>query len=221
MHEFFCGKVRPVEEQIRLFHCSIIYNLFLLMATNYRDLAHTNIKQLQKTSDTITVDSHKDTKSFYVKVSINEKTFGNIENTTTNFIKLIRSNRTKGDFIGRCMEFFIPRCYVREHMRGMRELRRYNINNLLGVNVEPLFFVDSEGHIVPCNAVVKYSVNVLNELSVIGNVKRLNDEADYVLYDSENKIAYQSTDRIDPNLLELEEVRKALNSMRAQWIGVH
>lgn len=72
MNDFYQNSIRPVEEEIHLFCGSIIYNLFLLVATNYQDLAQANIKQLKKSSDAPSVDQRKDTRSFYIKVSLNK-----------------------------------------------------------------------------------------------------------------------------------------------------
>jgi hypothetical protein len=56
-----------------------------------------------------------------MKISLADETLSNIENTTSNFLKLIKaSSCVKNDFIGKSMNFLIPHCYVREHMRGMR-----------------------------------------------------------------------------------------------------
>jgi hypothetical protein len=166
------------------------------------------------------IDHRKDTKSFYIKVSLSKQTFAIIENSTVNFLKLIRTNFAKGEFIGKSMEFLIPTCYREEHLRGMRELRRYNINNLLGVDVNPIFFLDSCDRIVPCNVVVKYSVSILNELSVIANVKKLNDDADYILFDKDQSPSYISDERIDMRLINQPDIVNALQNIRGQWKNV-
>ena len=102
----------------------------------------------------------------------------------------------------------------------MRELRRYNINNLLGVDVNPIFFLDSCDRIVPCNVVVKYSVSILNELSVIANVKKLNDDADYILFDKDQSPSYISDERIDMRLIDQPDIVNALQNIRGQWKNV-
>jgi hypothetical protein len=67
----------------------------MLVATNYKGLAEGNIKSIKKSNDLSASDSNKDTKSFYIKVSIVKETFAQIENATSNFLKLIKTSLPK------------------------------------------------------------------------------------------------------------------------------
>jgi hypothetical protein len=82
-------------------------------------------------------------------------------------------------------------------------MRQYNIYNLLGIDVNPIFFLDSLNQIVPCNVVVKYSVNIKNELSVMSNIRELKDDTEYIVFDAHAKPIYITTQNLDMQICDL------------------
>ncbi len=67
--------------------------------------------------------------------------------------------------------------------------------------MNPIFFLDSFGYIKTCNVVVKYSTDIENELSIIGHVKLLNDDNDYILVDQDGKILEKTNEKVEIKLL--------------------
>ena len=109
MNRFYLNEFVEVEKETRIYSGGILYNLFLLTATNYKELAESNIKKLRKTSDLNERNSYK---MSILKVSLNGDKMGLIENMNNNCVKLIGSTHTKVDYIGKPMFSICPTPYV-------------------------------------------------------------------------------------------------------------
>lgn len=101
-----------------MYNGSILYNLFLLQATNYHNMAEVNMKNIRKINGSSEVV--RDSRSFFVKVSMKTETMLQIEMATANLTKIIASSRDKSAYIGKSMMFLVPECYSVEHQRGFR-----------------------------------------------------------------------------------------------------
>lgn len=174
-----------------------------------------NIRKINGSSEVV-----RDSRSFFVKVSMKTETMLQIEMATANLTKIIASSRDKSAYIGKSMMFLVPECYSVEHQRGFRQLHGYNFNNLLGINVNPIFFLDSFGYIKTCNVVVKYSTDIENELSIIGHVKLLNDDNDYILVDQDGKILEKTNEKVETKLLQFDEIKSCIGIFKKNWVDV-
>lgn len=103
-----------------MFSGAILYNLFLLIGTNYKDVAETNIKALKKSNDP---RERKTYKLSIIQVSLTEDRMGIIENLNNNCVKMLGANYSKQDFLGKSVDSLVPESYLQEHCAGMRKLR--------------------------------------------------------------------------------------------------
>lgn len=81
--------------------------------------------------------------------------------------------------------------------------------------------MDYYNKIVPSSVIVKYSVDILNELSIIANVKQLNDGRDYILFSVDGDVLYVSTDKIDMGVPALPEIQETVQYFREKWSSVN
>jgi hypothetical protein len=87
---------------------------------------------------------------------------GIITNLSQNLTKLIGSSKSKSYFIGKNMHFLLPECYAKQHFKGLYNLRKYHINNILGIDVDPIFILSETKNIIPCSVLTKYSCDIMN-----------------------------------------------------------
>jgi hypothetical protein len=73
---------------------------------------------------------------------------------------------------------------------------------------------------VPCNVIVKYSINILNELSIIANVKQLNNDSEWILLDTDGEVTYKTNDKIDMAIPNFPEIQNAVAVFRNKWANV-
>jgi hypothetical protein len=144
---------------LRIFSAGIIYNLFLFSATNYKELAETNMKTFKKSNDRTEKLLYK---LAIIKTSMSKERCSVIENMNNIALKMIGSNGGKSEYIGKDVKEIIPTSYVEEHLKGMNRLREGNDKKLIGAELETVFIVAANGCIVACSIFMKYSPDIFN-----------------------------------------------------------
>lgn len=137
MNDYYEKNIRSLEQEIRIFSGSIIYNLYLLVATNYKELAESNIKALRKFNESVqqaSSQSNQNYKYYTVKVSLCRESIHRIENVNRSFGRLLGGSISKDEIIGKDIGFIVPEPYVEQHKRGCIQLRDDRRSGILGHN---------------------------------------------------------------------------------------
>lgn len=194
MHNYYTTEIKDLEKEIRIFSGSIIYNLFLLVATNYKELAESNIKALRKlnTVSNLPSEAARNYRYYTVKISLSKETLGRIENVNSSIWRLLDTTLTKEEICQKQVDEIIPQFYLAPHHRGIRELRSQRSSRNMGKNIGPFFVKTFAENIVPTTALFKYSSDVLNELSVIAIIKYIKSECDWVMLSGDAVFKYSS-----------------------------
>jgi hypothetical protein len=121
MQDYYSEEIKNLEKEIRIFSGSIIYNLFLLVATNYKELAESNMKSIRKSNDASSLPSeaNRNYRYYTIKASMAADSIGRIENVNTSISKLLETTVNKEEIIGRSINEFIPLPYHAPHQRAI------------------------------------------------------------------------------------------------------
>jgi hypothetical protein len=84
MHKFYLDKIKQTEQEAGLLMGGIIYNLFLMVATNYKNLSDDNIKEIRKQHESSTGLLNVRKKYYCLTASVRDDKLGQIENHTRN-----------------------------------------------------------------------------------------------------------------------------------------
>ena len=159
MNRFYLREIAEVEKEIKVYSGGILYNLFLLIATNYKEMAETNIKALKKSNDPT---ERKTYKLGIIKVSLTDDRMSLIENINPTLIRMLGSNHQKFEFIGKSMDFIVPDVYLPQHMAGMRRSKQLKTSNLIGHELGETLVVGANQTIICCSIFWKFSSNINN-----------------------------------------------------------
>lgn len=71
-------------------------------------------------------------------------------------------------------------------------MRNMTIGKFMGQDVGPLFLFTSNRNICPCSMILRYSIDILNEYSIIALIKQVRQNPDYVIVDIEGNFKYST-----------------------------
>lgn len=84
MHRFYLERLKQTEQDAGLLMGGVLYNMFLLIATNYRNLSDDNIKEIRKQHESSTGQLSLGKQYYCLEVSLRRDSLGLIINHTHN-----------------------------------------------------------------------------------------------------------------------------------------
>jgi len=212
MNQFYLQKLKQTELEAGLLMGGVLYNLFLLVATNYKSLSDDNIKELRKQHESISGQLGVRRAYYCLTASLIDDKLGLIENHSRNLSELLSD---KGDkplmLVGQQVSDLIPEPYIPLHNSSMLKLNKRRNFHLMGGPFNNLFVLSTSKKLLPCQMQVDFCADMTNQLSVVALFKKEHTEYEHMLLDSDGKHLYSSASiDLHRSLLEQEAFRQAI-----------
>lgn len=217
MNEFYLGQLKETELRAGMLMGGVVYNLFLLVATNYKNLSDDNIKELRKHHESASGQLTIRKKYYCVTASLRGDRAGVIENHSHNLGEFVSGSKSSSPtmLVGTSIEQLIPKPYLPMHQAGFRGLKRRPNAHLIGGDYLNLFLLSTANRILPCQIQVEYCASLINELSVVALIKKENSEGESMLLDGCGSHLYSScSEMLHLQLLEQGKFRQNLEKYR-------